>query len=125
MISEVERNHDRVAALQDGIRELGDQVDSYKARTAAVLAGAAFVLLLALGGAYDLTSGNAAVWSAIGLTETQVNWVTIGLAVSGILLLFTAFIRRRNYDPTPDVRLEEMEVELAEILADVHEPSRF
>jgi hypothetical protein len=117
VISEAEHEQDRVAALQAAIRDLGEKVDSYKARTAAALGGGVFALLLALGGAYDLARGNAAVWGAIGLTEAQVRWLTIGLALVGGLLLVTSFIRRRNYDTTPETRLEEMEVELAEMLS--------
>lgn len=109
---------DRIVTLQESIRDLGEKVDSEKAKSAAALGGGVFALLLAAGGAYDLATGNAGVWAAVGLSVNQVYWLTIGLAVLSVLLLATAFVLHRNYDSSRETRLAQMEVELSELIAD-------
>lgn len=118
MSSKQEPDRNRVMALQESIRELGENVDSEKAKTAGALGGGVFALLLAAGGAYDLTAGNTGVWVGVGLSATQVYLLTAGLAVVGGLLLAIALLRRRNYDSSMDARLEQMELELSELISD-------
>lgn len=103
----------RVMALRSSISELGEQLDSYKSATAGALGGAAFLLLLAACGAYDLAAGKSGIWLAVGLSGESVRWLTGLLAAAGVLLLGLGLFRQVGRDRSRESRLAEMEEELA------------
>jgi len=109
--------HDqRTAALKSDITTLGGRVDSYKAKTAGALGGGVFLLLLAAGGMYDLLNHNDSLRSAIGASAGVFQAVVIALSVIGLLLMLTAVFREIRRDPSHQLRLEQLERELADHL---------
>ena len=108
----------RISELKSQVRELGDAVDSYKARTAGAMGGAVFLLLLGVGGAYDLLNGNQSISTTIGVTQNLFKWVTIILGSTGLVLLLVALRRESKRDRTIERRLARLEDELADLLED-------
>jgi hypothetical protein len=102
--------------LRSSINDLGHQVDSYKAKTAAALGGGVFLMLLAAGGAYDLVARKSASWLVLGVTRETLIWIAYALGGCAIILLLVAVVRMRRRDTTLDVRLDEMEQEYAAML---------
>lgn len=77
-----------------------------------------FLLLLALGGAYDLINHNASIRGAIGISEAGFRWLAILLGVGGAALLALGSIRRWRRDQDRETRLATMEQELARLESD-------
>jgi len=102
-------------ALRNSIRELGDQVDSYQAKTAGALGAGVFFLLLALGGAYDVINHNTSISSAIGVTQAVFRWVVIVLGAAGGALMLLGLLRRCRRDRDLENRLGGMEHDLARL----------
>jgi membrane protein implicated in regulation of membrane protease activity len=107
---------ERAAQLEARIRELGSEVDDYRAKTAAALGGGVFLLLLAAGAAYDLIAGNAFVWLALGISSNALAGIAVLLGVGGAFLLRTAAARERNRDRQLEARLASLEEELMNLL---------
>src|SRR5215472_5012746 len=97
----------RVRDLQSHIRDVGDEVDAYKAGTAAAIGGAVFCLLLSLGGLYDIATGKAGLWSEIGLSRQTFHWLVAALGALSIVLFILARIRERRRDLQQESRLAE------------------
>jgi hypothetical protein len=102
-----------MAALKSDIRTLGGEVDSYKAKTAGALGSAVFLLLLAAGGTYDLITHNNSIRSAIGVSYDVFEGIVIAVGVIGLALLLTGVVREIRRDRARELRLEQMEEELA------------
>ena len=109
----------RITELKSEIRELGGRVDSNKARTAGAMGGAVFLLLLGVGGGYDLVNGNHSISVAVGVSQALFKWVVILLGSSGLFLLAVAFLRESKRDRSVESRLAELEEELADLLEQV------
>jgi len=107
---------ERTAALKSDISTLGGHVDAYKAKTAGALGGGVFLMLLAAGGTYDLINHNDSLRSAVGVSAGVFEAVVIAVGVIGLLLMLTAVCRELRRDPTHQLRLEELERELADHL---------
>ena len=105
-----------VAALKSEIRTLGDQVDSYKARTAGAFGAAVFLLLLAGGGFYDLMTHNNSIRSAIGISLEIFQGVVVVLGALGLFLATAGLLRHLRRDLELERRLERLEHELADHL---------
>ena len=112
----VEPRDAQLEKLRSSINDLGHEVDSYKARTAAALGGGVFLLLLAAGAAYDLVAHKSASWLMLGVTRDTLAWIAYGLGSCAIILMLLALVRMRRRDITLDVRLDQMEQEYAEML---------
>jgi hypothetical protein len=106
----------QLSNLRSGISDLGYEIDAYKTRTAAALGAGVFLLLLGAGAAYDLVTGKVGMWSRLGVTHDALIWITIGLGGSATLLLVVGFRRARRADVAVRARLEQMELEYAELL---------
>jgi len=104
---------DLTTSLKSDISTLGGEVDSYKAKTAGAMGAAVFLLLLAGGGTYDLVTGNNSIRSAIGISFTVYEALVIAFGAVGFLLLLTGLVREMRRDREREIRLEEMEQELA------------
>jgi hypothetical protein len=109
--------------LRSRISEAGQQIDSYKAKTAALLGGGVFLLLLALGAAYDLAAGKAGVWLAFGITKNAFYWIAGGLAVGSLVLLGLGCRREHRRDRRREAGLAELEQELADLLESINSKS--
>jgi hypothetical protein len=107
---------ERVRSLENDIRDLGEQIDSYRAATGGALGGAVFLLLLSACGLYDILSNNASIWSAVGLSPGGVYWLTLLLGAAGLFLLFIGISRTVRKDRSREDRLEEMQRELADLI---------
>jgi hypothetical protein len=105
----------RIALLKSQIQELGEQIDSYKAKTAGALGGAVFTLLLAAGGVYDLLNGKTSLWSGIGISKELFKWLVPGLAACSLALFALAWVRESKRDRGLNSTLEDLEEELAEL----------
>lgn len=102
--------------LRSSISDLGYQVDSYKTTTAAALGGGVFLLLLAAGATYDLVTRTGGIWLMLGVTREAFIWITIALGCTALLLLAFGLRRVRETDFALRARLEQMELEYAELL---------
>jgi hypothetical protein len=102
-----------VAALRENIRNLGDHIDSYKAGTAGAMGAGVFLLLLALGGAYDLVNHNTSISDALGISHNMFRWLVYALGVAGSALLVLGFVRQQRRDHDREARLAHMQEELA------------
>jgi Na+/melibiose symporter-like transporter len=114
-----EANTQNITALRSNIRDLGDQVDSYKAGTAGAMGAGVFLLLLALGGAYDLINHNNSLSSAIGISQVAFRWVAIAFGIAGAALVLLGLIRQWRRDQERESRLADMEQELARLESDI------
>ena len=106
----------QLKTLRSSIGDLGHQVDSRKTATAAALGGGVFLLILAIGAAYDLIAHRGGAWLMLGVTRETLSWIAGTLGVGGIVLLALGLVRVRMRDSYPDTRLEKMEQEYEELL---------
>jgi hypothetical protein len=111
-------NNQAVVALRDSIRQLGDSVDSYKAGTAGAMGAGVFLLLLALGGAYDLINHNTSISSAIGISQNVFRGLVVALGIGGAALLLLGLVRQHLRDHDREEQLASMEQELASLESD-------
>jgi len=102
--------------LRSNISDLGHQIDSRKTGTAAALGLGVFLLLLAAGAAYDLSSSRTVSWLSLGITHENLVWLAWGLGVGSVLLLLFAAARIRRRDQNLEAELDQMEQEYAELL---------
>ena len=112
----VEPRDAQLDKLRSSINDLGHEVDSYKSKTAAALGGGVFLLLLAVGAAYDLAVQKSASWLMLGVTRETLSWIAYGFGGLAILLVVLALVRIKRRDSNLDVRLDKLEQEYAEIL---------
>jgi hypothetical protein len=106
----------QLSTLRSGISDLGYQIDSYKAKTAAALGAGVFLSFLAALAAYDLAAGNGGVWLIVGITREALGWIARGLGVAAAILLVVGFRRVRKSDTVIRARLDSMEREYAELI---------
>lgn len=106
----------QLSTLRSGISDLGYQIDSYKAKTAAALGAGVFLSFLAALAAYDLAAGNGGVWLIVGITREALVWMARGLGVAAAILLVAGFRRVRKSDTVIRARLDSMEREYAELI---------
>jgi len=102
--------------LRSSISDLGNQVDSYKTKTAAAFGAAVFLLFLAAGAAYDLVAQKGGVWLILGVTRETLVWIASALMVSATILLMFGFRRVKLSDAGVRAKLDLMEREYSELL---------
>lgn len=107
---------DQLKNLRSMISDLGYKVDSDKTKTAAALGAGVFLLLLGAGAAYDLATRKGGIWLMLGAPRETVVWITIGLVAGAAILLASGLRRVRRSDAAVQARLEQMELEYAELL---------
>jgi hypothetical protein len=105
----------RLRELRSVILDLGQEIDSYKAVTAAALGGGVFLGLLGAGAIYDIVSGNASVWGAVGITGSQLKSIATLLSGLSLFLLGLAAVRILRRDRSRDARLARLEEEMADL----------
>jgi hypothetical protein len=108
-------DNEAIRTLRNDIRDLGDQIDSYKARTAGAIGAGVFLLLLALGGAHDLVSHNTSISSAIGITQAGFKWIVIAFGGGGAMLMLLGLFRQWRRDRERELQLASMQRELARL----------
>ncbi|HYV04527.1 MAG TPA: hypothetical protein VFB82_08080 [Blastocatellia bacterium] len=102
--------------MRSRISDLGHEIDSRKAVVARSMGGAVFLLMLAVGAAYDLVTRNTALSIALGVTHETLTLIALGCGLAGVVLLAHAFVRSRLSDQTREVELAALEEEYAELL---------
>lgn len=98
------------------IKEAGNQTDLDKAKTAGALGAAVFSLMLALGAAYDLATGNPSLQIALGVSKNMLIVITVALGLSSLVLFAIAAMRERRRNGEQAAKLDELEEELAQLL---------
>ena len=102
--------------LRSSISDLGYEVDSFKAKTAAALGLGVFLLLLSAGAAYDLISAKQLVWQMLGVSRGTLTWITAIAGSVAIALLSYGLLLTKGADSDVRARLEQMEEEYAELV---------
>jgi len=102
--------------LRESISDIGHQIDSYKTKMAAALAGGVFALLLAAGAFYDLAVGKSRVWLLVGITRENLVWIAIALALVSFTLLGFGLLLLARRDRGLHEKLDQMEQEYADLL---------
>ena|SRR5262249_21057301 len=102
--------------LRSSISDLGYEVDSFKARTAAALGLGVFLLLLSAGAAYDLFSARQLVWQMFGVSRESLKWIAAVVGFAAISLLVYGILRIKGSDTAASTRLEQMEQQYAELV---------
>src|SRR5215468_1205453 len=84
--------------LRSNISDLGYEVDSFKAKTAAALGLGVFLLLLSAGAAYDLISAKQLVWQLLGVSREVFTLITAIAGSVAIGLLSYGLLRMKGAD---------------------------
>ena len=114
----------RLSDLRRRINQAGQQIDEYKAKTAAAMGGGVFLGLLAGVAGYDLAIGKAGVWMAVGLTRPMLVWLALAFGAVSLILLTTTGLRHLRRDHQTEQGLAELEEELAGLLEHTDAGSR-
>ncbi len=102
--------------LRSNISDLGYEVDSFKAKSAAALGLGVFLLLLSAGAAYDLISAKQLVWQMLGVSREALTWTTVVVGSAAVGLLVYGLFLMKGADSDARARLEQMEEEYAELV---------
>jgi len=113
-------NSNAIKTLRSDIRDLGDEVDAYQAKTALAMGAGVFLLLLGLGGLYDLINHNTSVRGALGISQVTFTFVVIVLSGTGAVLMLLGLFRRWRRDLERESRLVRMQEELARLESESH-----
>jgi hypothetical protein len=106
----------QLTELRSQISDLGFEMDSHKAGIAASMGAGVFILILGAIAGYDLLTGNAGIWSPLGVTRDLLLFIAWGLGGTGLFLLIQGFIRQRRRDREPEARLAELEHQYSRLL---------
>lgn len=106
----------QLTELGSRIRDLGHEIDVRKATVARSMGGAVFLLVLALGAAYDLVTHNAALLVVLSVTRETLIRIAFGCGLVGLALLAHALVRSRLGDQTRDAELARLEQDYTELL---------
>ena len=106
----------QLTELGSRISDLGHEIDSRKAMVARSMGGAVFLLMLALGAAYDLVTHNAALLVILGVTREALIWIAFGCGLAGLALLAHALVWSKLGDQTRDAELARLEQDYTELL---------
>ena len=106
----------QLTELGSRISDLGYEIDSRKATVARSMGGAVFLLMLALGAAYDLVTHNAALMVVLGVTRETLIRIAFACGLAGLALLAHALVWPRLGDQTRDAELARLEQDYTELL---------
>ncbi|HKP85492.1 MAG TPA: hypothetical protein VJZ26_05315 [Blastocatellia bacterium] len=106
----------RIVEVRARISDLGFEIDSEKTGAALAMGGGVFMILLAALAYYDLVSGKAGIWLAVGITRDTLEWIAYVCGITGAALMGLAIARRLRRDRSPEVELIEMEQEYARLI---------
>jgi hypothetical protein len=102
--------------LRSRISDLGFELDAEKAGLGLAMGAGVFLILLAALAGYDLMTGKAGMWMAIGITRDTLNLVAYGCGGVGVGLIAYALIRRLRRDRKREAELAELEQQYSRLL---------
>jgi hypothetical protein len=106
----------RIVETRGRISDLGFEVDAAKTASALGMGGGVFLILLAALALYDLYTGKAGVWAAVGITRDALNWIAYGCGAAGAALIIQAVARRIRRDSSREAELEKLGEEYAKLI---------
>lgn len=112
-----------IIEVRSAISDLGFEIDAEKAGLGLAMGAGVFLILLAALAGYDLMTGKAGVWIAIGITRDTLNLVVYGCGGVGVALIAYALIRRLRRDRKREAELNKLEQEYSRLLDDKAVPS--
>ena len=114
--NETRTTDDRLKELRSRISDLGSEVDADRAGIAASIGGGVFLMLLAIGAAYDIVTGKAGVWAGLGIDRDMLTWIAVILGAVGLGLVARAITRKRRGQTENEKELAELEQQYADLL---------
>lgn len=113
----------RIILLRSRISDLGFELDAEKAGLGLAMGAGVFLILLAGLAGYDLMTGKAGIWLAIGITQDTLKLAVYGCGGVGVALITYALIKRLRRDRKREAELDELEQEYSRLLDDKDLPS--
>lgn len=107
---------ERLKEIRSRISDLGFEIDAAKASAGLMMGAGVFLTLLAALAFYDLFSGKAGVWLAVGITRDTLNWVAYGCGGVGVALIIQTLLRRLRRDRATEAELAGLEEEYARLI---------
>ena len=106
----------RIIEVRAAISDLGFELDAEKAGLGLAMGAGVFLILLAALAGYDLMTGKAGVWIAVGITQDTLNLVAYGCGGVGVALIAYALTRRLRRDRKREAELNKLEQEYSRLL---------
>lgn len=106
----------RIIEVRSRISDLGFEIDSEKTSAALAMGAGVFLILLAALACYDLLSGKAGIWLAVGITRDRLEWIAYGCGAAAAVLMIQAIARRIKRDRSRETELAELEQEHTRLL---------
>jgi hypothetical protein len=114
----------RLLEVRSRISDLGFEIDAEKAGLGLAMGAGVFLILLGALAGYDLLTGKAGIWMAVGLTHDTLQWVAYGCGGIGAALMAQAIVRRMRRDRKRETELADLEQEYAQLLELKDSPSQ-
>jgi hypothetical protein len=106
----------RIIEVRAAISDLGFEIDAEKVGLAMAMGAGVFLILLAALAGYDLLTGKAGVWMAIGITRDMLSLIAYGAGGVAVALMAYAIVKRLRRDRSRDAELVELEQEYSRLL---------
>jgi hypothetical protein len=106
----------QVVEARSRISDLGFEIDAEKASAGLAMGGGVFLILLAALAGYDLLTGKAGIWLAVGVTRDTLTWIAYGCGAAGVALIALALARHYRRDRKRETELADLEQEYARLL---------
>jgi len=105
-----------IIEVRAAISDLGFELDAEKAGLGVAMGAGVFLILLAALAGYDLMTGKAGVWIAVGITRDTLNLIAYGCGGVGLALIAYALSRRLRRDRKREAELNKLEQEYSRLL---------
>ncbi|MGA9771751.1 MAG: hypothetical protein WBV94_22160 [Blastocatellia bacterium] len=106
----------RILEVRAAISDLGFELDAQKVGLAMAMGAGVFLILLAALAGYDLLTGKAGIWMAIGITRDMLNLIAYGSGGIAVALITYAIVKRLRRDRKRERELDELEQEYSRLL---------
>ena len=106
----------RILEVRAAISDLGFELDAQKVGLAMAMGAGVFLILLAALAGYDLLTGKAGVWMAIGITRDMLNTIAYGSGGVAVALITYAIVKRLRRDRKRERELSKLEEEYSRLL---------
>ena len=106
----------RIIEVRASISDLGFELDAEKAGLGLAMGAGVFLIMLAGLAGYDLLTGKAGVWAAVGITRDTLNLVAFGCGGVAVALIAYALVRRLRRDRKREAELVKLQQEYLQLL---------